>query len=547
MTTPDTETPAGLTAPPTSDAPRTEELTPDGSPSRRGFRQIVPIALLLAVGAVGAWLLLRDAPADTDEHGDEQGAAEVEFARGPNGGRLLEADSPEGLVLEVTIAEDGIPPEFRMYPTAGGRPVPPGDVDLTVILTRLGSVDTLRFEPGPGFLRSTTTVREPHSFAVEARARYGGQTALWTYESIEGRAPMANDVAERAGITIEQAGPATIREALRLPGEVALNAEREAHVVARFGGVVQSVSASQGDFVRAGQLLAVVESRELAGVADVYVRAVHRLEFAQSTFERERLLHERRISATRDFDAARHDLEESEIAVQVAEQSLVAAGIPRGRLRSLAAEPSGSVSGGRVRSPLASVTRVEVRAPISGQVLTRDVSVGESVSEVQTLFTVADLSTVWVEVTVAPRALARVRAGQAVTVRSAETETEAEGRIQFVGAVVGEDTRAARARVVLPNPGGRWRPGQSVDVDVATATYRVPLAVRTAALQDFRDSRVVYARHDGQFEVRMLELGVSDSTWTEVLGGLRVGEPYAATNSFIVKAEIGKAGATHDH
>ena len=539
MTSSDTETPRTETHQSVADAP----------PARRGRRQIVPIALLLTVGAAGAWLLLRDAPAVAgDEHGDEHGEAEeAEYARGPNGGRLLEAGAPDGLALEVTIAEDGIEPEFRMYPAAGGQPVAPESVDLTVILTRLGSVDTLRFEPGPGFLRSTSVVREPHSFAVEARARYRGQGSVWTYESLEGRAPMADDVMARAGITIEPAGPATIREALRLPGEVALNADREAHVVARFGGVVTSVSVSQGDFVGAGQLLAVVESRELAGVADVYVRAVHRLEFAQSTFERERRLHERRISATRDFDAARHDLEEAEIAVQVAEQALVAAGIPRGRLRALAAEPSGSVAGGRVRSPLASVTRVEVRAPIAGQVLTRDVSVGESVSEVQTLFTVADLSTVWVEVTVAPRDLARVRAGQAVTVRSAETQTEAEGRVQFVGATVGEDTRAARARVVLPNPGGRWRPGQTVDVDVATAEYRVPLAVRTSALQDFRDFRVVYARHDGQFEVRMLRLGVSDSTWTEVLGGLAPGEPYAATNSFVVKAEIGKAGATHDH
>ena len=100
---------------------------------------------------------------------------------------------------------------------------------------------------------------------------------------------------------------------------------------------------------------------------------------------------------------------------------------------------------------------------------------------------------------------------------------------------------------MLPNPGGRWRPGQFVEVDLATAVYDVPLAGRTDAIQDFRDFRVVYARHDGQFEVRMLQLGVSDSTYTEVLGGIRPGEPYAATNSFIVKADIGKSGATHDH
>ncbi len=541
MTTPDIDDPvrgAPLASPP----PRADGPTvPPDAPRRQGRRQILPIAAVLGLAALAAVFVLRDEPAAAgDEHGDE--AAAPEYTRGPHEGRLLGPQAEGGLAVEVTIAEDGIPPEFRMYPFAGGRPVPPGQVTLTAVVTRLGSVDRMTFRPVADFLQSTSTVTEPHSFAVEVTAVYRGQTSRWTYESLEGRAAMGDELVERAGIAIEPAGPATIIEALRLPGEVAVNAEREAHVVPRFSGVVTSVSASQGEFVRAGQVLAVVESRELAGVAEEYVEAAHRLHYVEGVFDRERQLHERRISATRDFDAAQHDLEEAQIAVQVAEQKLTAAGIPVARVRSLDSEPTG-----RRAASLGSITRFEVRAPIAGQVIARDVTLGESVSGAASLFTIADLSTVWVEVTVYQRDLARVRPGQVVRVRAPEAEGEAEGRVQFVGAVVGEDTRAARARVVIPNPGGRWRPGQAVDVDVATATYRVPLAVRTAALQDFRDFRVVYARHDGQFEVRMLELGVSDSTWTEVLGGLRVGEPYAATNSFIVKAEIGKAGATHDH
>lgn len=530
--------------PPRADAPPvrpdTDPTVASDAPQRRGLRQILPIAAVLGVAALAAVFIIRDEPAAAG--GEEEQAVVADYPRGPHEGRLLGPQAEGGLAVEVTIAEDGIPPEFRMYPLKGGRPVPPGEVTLTAVVTRLGSVDRLTFRPVADFLQSTSTVTEPHSFAVEVTAVYRGQTSRWTYESLEGRAPMADALVERAGIAIEAAGPATILERLRLPGEVALNADREAHVTSRFSGVVTSVSASQGDFVQAGQTIAVVESRELAGVAEEYVEAAHRLHYVETVFARERQLHERRISATRDFDAARHDLEEAQIAVQVAEQKLTAAGIPVGRVRALDSEPTG-----RRAASLGSITRVEVRAPISGQVIARDVSVGESVSEVQTLFTVADLSTVWVEVTVYQRDVARVRPGMAVRVREPEGAGEAEGRVQFVGAVVGEDTRAARARVVIPNPSGRWRPGQAVDVDVATAEYRVPLAVRTSAVQDFRDFRVVYARHDGQFEVRMLELGVSDSTWTEVLGGLRVGEPYAATNSFIVKAEIGKAGATHDH
>lgn len=524
---------------PTTEAPPAR-LPADTPERRRGLRQILPIAAIVGLAALAAVFVLRDEPAAAE--GDEEQAVVADYPRGPHNGRLLQPEAKGGLAVEVTIAEEGIEPEFRMYPFVGGRPVPPGGVQMTAVVTRLGSVDTVAFRPSGDFLQSTSTVTEPHSFSVAVTAVYKGRTSQWTYESFEGRATMGDDLVQQAGIEVERAGPATILEALRLPGEVAINAEREAHVVPRFSGVVTSVTASQGDVVRAGQVLAVVESRELAGVAEEYVDAAHRLHYVETVFARERQLHERRISATREFDAARHELEEAQIAVQVAEQKLTAAGIPVGRVRALDSEPTG-----RRAATLGSITRFEVRAPIAGQIIARDVTLGESVSGAASLFTIADLSTVWVEVTVYARDLTSVRPGQAVVVRSPDTELEAQGTIRFVSPVVGADTRAARARVVIPNPGGRWRPGQSVEVDVVRARYEVPLAVRTSSIQDFRDFRVVYARHDGQFEVRMLELGVSDSTWTEVLGGLRVGEPYAATNSFIVKAEIGKAGATHDH
>ena len=161
-------------------------------------RQIVPIAAILAVAALVAFFVLRDEPAAAG--GEEAEAVEVDYPRGPHNGRLLQPDAEGGLALEVTIAEDGIPPEFRIYPFAGGAPVPPGQVDLTVVLTRLGSVDTLGFERSGDFLRSTSTVTEPHSFVVDLVATYQGQTSLWSYDSIEGRTTMTDDVMERAGV-----------------------------------------------------------------------------------------------------------------------------------------------------------------------------------------------------------------------------------------------------------------------------------------------------------------------------------------------------------
>jgi len=202
-----------------------------------------------------------------------------------------------------------------------------------------------------------------------------------------------------------------------------------------------------------------------------------------------------------------------------------------------------------VRRPFAeqSLTRYEVRAPIDGVVVEKDVSLGEAIREDATIFVVANLSTVWVEVTVYSRDVNRVRIGQQVFVRSDETGYGASGVVSYVGPVVGEETRTARARVVIPNPDGRWRPGQFVTVGLVESETQVPLAVRTEAIQTFRDFRVVFARHGNEFEVRMLEVGRSDAEYAEVLAGIVPGEPYAATNSYVIKADIGKSGATHDH
>ena len=151
------------------------------------------------------------------------------------------------------------------------------------------------------------------------------------------------------------------------------------------------------------------------------------------------------------------------------------------------------------------------------------------------------------EVTVYAKDLNVVRAGQDVTVRSDELGIESPGRIVYVGSLVGESTRAAQARVVLPDPEGRWRPGLFVTVEVVEEEVSVPVAVKRDGLQTFRDWDVVFVRVGDLFEARPLELGRKDGEWVEVVSGLDAGERYAAANSFILKADVGKSGASHDH
>jgi cobalt-zinc-cadmium efflux system membrane fusion protein len=113
--------------------------------------------------------------------------------------------------------------------------------------------------------------------------------------------------------------------------------------------------------------------------------------------------------------------------------------------------------------------------------------------------------------------------------------------------VVADHDQTVVARVVLANPNGRLLPGTFIKAEVTVDQYEVPLAVKKTGLQAFRDFTVVYAQVDDQYEVRMLEIGRDDGTFVEVLGGLEPGTRYVDGNSHLIKADIEKSGAAHDH
>jgi cobalt-zinc-cadmium efflux system membrane fusion protein len=510
--------------------------------------QILVTSAIAGVGLVLALLILL-APSSTsvgDEHGDDHAE---EGAHGPHGGRLLDAESDRA--LEATIYEAGVPPELRLYPFEDGEPTDPRDLVLVAEVHRLGGVvDTARFRPMGAFLRGDVEIYEPHSFDVVIRGTWDGEPVRWSYESIEGRVEMPLEIAEASGVVVEEAGPVPLRTVVELPGEVQLNADRVARVASRVSGTVVAVPAGLGERVGAGTVLAVVQSRELGQAQRDYVESLHRMELAQSAYERERRLHERRISARKDYEQARHDLEEAELEKQLAEQALGALGVPPAQLAALGVEPEGIADEREVRSPLpTSLTRYAVRSPIGGEVIARDIAVGQHVSGMEEAFTVADLSTVWVEVTVYAGDLNAVRAGQEVVVRARGDENGpvGHGTVRYVGPLVGEATRTAQALVTLANPGGRWRPGMFVTAEVVQGEETVPVAVRREAVVTWRERPVVFARFGDAFEVRPVTLGAADGEYVAVTAGLDAGQPYAAEGAYLLKADLEKSGASHDH
>ena len=193
-----------------------------------------------------------------------------------------------------------------------------------------------------------------------------------------------------------------------------------------------------------------------------------------------------------------------------------------------------------------SLQTYSVVAPLTGVVTARHANPGEQAGD-KALFTVADLSTVWVELSVFPRDIAKVRVGQAAHVKSADTGLSAEGKVVYVAPFGSTTNQTLSARVLLENADRKWPPGLYVTAEVTLTNTAVPLAISSGALQTMEERTVVFVQGEEGFEPRAVQTGRSDGEVTEVLAGLEPGETYATRNSFILKAELGKGEAEHEH
>jgi len=259
---------------------------------------------------------------------------------------------------------------------------------------------------------------------------------------------------ERRGVKVATAAAGTVDLGVDLPGEVRANADRLAHLAPRFPGLVREVRKRVGDPVRAGEVLAVIESETLAAF--------------------------------------------------------------------------------------------ELKAAFDGVVIDRHVVPGEAVGRDTPAFIVADLSSVWIDVHVYQSALADLHLDQPVRVVGPAGAIEAEGTVSYIAPVVEQATRTASARVVLPNPTGAWRPGLFVNVTVLTP-IAAPVVVPTTALHRFEDTATIFVVEGERFVPRAVTVGRTGRTKVAISAGLAPGERYAEAGSFLVKAELAKGEAGHEH
>ncbi len=410
-------------------------------------------AALAALIVSGSALTACGGDADAGAEEAHDAAEANEFERGPHGGRMLRADD---FAVEITIFEEGAPPQFRVFPFLRDKPLDPADVELSMEARRLGGeVDRFVFDAAEDYLKSREVVGEPHSFDIGVKATYGGEAHDWTYQSYEGRTTIADAAAKEAGVALEKAGPAVIAETIDALGRVEFAPGAEASLPARFPGQVLDVFKTIGDPVAKGEAIARIESNE-------------------------------------------------------------------------------------------SLRTYEIRSPIDGVLIERRTNPGD-VSAEGPLFVVGDVTDLVVDFHIFATDLGRVRAGQPVTITPVEGAAKADTKISTILPTKETATQTIIARASLSNPAGEWMPGMTVRGDIVVEEEQAPLAVRTEALQRFRDFTVVFEKVGETYEVRMLDLGRQTPEWTEVRGGIKPGAVYVARNSFLIKADIEKSGASHDH
>lgn len=490
--------------------------------------------MVIIIGIILGGLILNLEKSTVSDDADHETAqtdsnnADFEGEIGPHGGRVFTADH---FSLEVTIYEQGVEPQFRLYLYENSKPIPPQNANVAITLSRLGrSAQLISFKPAGNYLVSDQIIGEPHSFEVAIAAEWQGQVFNWGYHQVEARIQMSDDTLASTGIKIETAGPATIKPKLQLPGVVVFNMHNVVRVVPRAPGIVIDVPRHLGEQIEEDTVLAVVESQLLADLRSQYLAAKKRLILAKANFKREKQLWEERITAKQEYLTTQQLLSEAEITL---DQTAA-------KLRAFGENPD-------TVDQVKNLTRYEIRSPISGLITHKAVARGQVVREDDEIFSVVDISTMYADLTVYPKDLDIIRLGQRATVQSTASNIESSGEITYISAMLNPQTRTAMARVTLDNSSGLWRDGMFVNGTINVNEIEVPVAVRMDALQTLFGWTVVFGRYGAYFEARPLELGRNDGEMVEVLDGIDAGERYAAGNSFAVKAELGKSGAEHHH
>jgi cobalt-zinc-cadmium efflux system membrane fusion protein len=347
--------------------------------------------------------------------------------------------------------------------------------------------------------------------------------------------PLSQDQIKELDIQTKMAGPGELSVTISTRGKIILHPDKLAHILPKVSGVAKEARKNIGDSVKEGEVLAVLESREMADIKANYLAAKEKEGLALSLLEREKRLHEKKVSAEQDYLNAKSAYAETKINIQLAKQKLHAFGIGHDEIKELSGEDDPDLR------------LYDIRSPMDGIVIARHINKGEFIENTTTIYEIADLSTIWIEIGIYPKDLVKVKEGQIVDISLPSDGSISQAKIIYLSPIIQDETITAKAVAELKNPSGNWRPGSFVKVNIATKKAFIPLVVPKEAIQEIEGKEFVFVRVPEGFEKRQAQIGVGDNESVEILSGLSSGEEYASSKTFLLKADLGKKEAEHEH
>lgn len=340
---------------------------------------------------------------------------------------------------------------------------------------------------------------------------------------------LSDDQIETAAIELASVQDGTLSQRIIVPGTIVPNPDRVVRVSVRLSATVAELRKKLGDKVAQDEVMAVLESREVASAKSEYLAAQLNSALQKDLYDRDKMLWDRHVIAEQQVLRSRTAAEQARMNIDIARQKLFALGVTEKEIVALPNEPE------------TNLRRQEVRAPMAGRVVDRKVELGAVVGRdnLETeLFAIANLDRVWVELAVGPSDLPLVKEGQTVSVAAHGLSYRVIGKIVFISPMLDRDTHSARVVAEIANPDGNWRPGSLVNATITIEERNAALTVPASAVQTVGNARVVFVRTGDGFEKRAVTVGADDDRLIEIRSGVRAGEIVAVTNTFALKAEF---------
>lgn len=323
---------------------------------------------------------------------------------------------------------------------------------------------------------------------------------------------------------------------ITLPGEIALNENKITHIVASVPGTVKEVFKGLGEEVQAGKALATLQSREMADIKSSYIAAHKNLSLQKDVFERDEKLLKKGLKAKAQFVQTQNLYENAKINLEQAKQKLLALSMNEEQIQELLEQTA----------PLNIYT---INSPLDGKIIERHITLGEIISSDKQVFVIANLDTLWINLSISAEDLPKIKNDQKVEVFAHKGESTYSGLIMYVSPVINEDSRTGRAIIQLDNKKRDLHPGDFVKAQVLVSEQSALLSLPSTAVQRIEGKSVVFVKTKAQtFEARAIDIKGSDKgDFVEIMGGVSEGEEIALKNTFLLKAELGKSEAEHSH